>query len=121
MHLKRGRAIFQCIAFAERPVRQFARLAHRDEAATQTAGQRRADDETAGLDSGNGVDRFSGIAPGKNLDQGVKRRTILKQGRDVTKLDAGCRPVGNGTDQGTEIVGRHGFHGAQKFFRDAVP
>ena len=57
-----------------------------------------------GVDGGDGVQIHLLIAVHEAVDQLAKGRTVLQQRGDVTKVDTRLGPVGNGANDGLDVV-----------------
>ena len=95
-----SRAVLQLVLLADDGPRQLAGLAHRHERGAEAVGDRRGEDEAAGLDADDAVDLDVGEAVGELVDRsGGTPSASAEQRRDVAERDAGLRVVGDLPDQ----------------------
>ena len=83
---------------------QLAELAHRHEAGSELVGQRRAEDEAAGLHPDDEVDLLAAHLLRHAVDHLAEGVGPLEEGRDVVEPDARLREVGHLADEAAQIV-----------------
>jgi len=100
VHLEHGVAVLQRVRLAQRRAGQLARLAHRHEAQPHPVGDRRADDEPAGLDADDDVDP-AGIPSRHIVDHCRKGFGVGQKWGEVLEQHAGLGEVGDVVDPAT--------------------
>ena len=112
MDLERGGPVLEVVLDLDRLGRQLSELAHRDEARSQAVGQRRREDEPAGLHPDHQVDLLPLHRLRHAVDHLAERIAVAQQGGDVVEEDPRLREVGHLADLGAQVVGGASGHRA---------
>ncbi len=109
VHLESVGAVFERVGFADRGRRKLARLAQGNEGKLSLDGQRRAQQESSGLDSRDQIDLPLERSP--DLVQAFAHQLgTQEQRRDVAEQDSWLGEIGNAAHRGAETGGEVGIH-----------
>ena len=95
-------AVFQVVVDAGDGGGELFGLADGDEARVEAVGERRAEDETAGLNAEDEVDLAADVVGGEGVDELGEAGFVAEEGGDVVEEDAGPGKVGDGADEALE-------------------
>lgn len=105
IHLETVKSVFELVIHANYLTRELAGFADRQEGQAEPRRNCCSENEPACLHSGDG------LGPAHLIRQPFDRRgkppPVTEQSRNIAKLDALFRKVGNGPDQGFQVGGRH--------------
>jgi len=110
------RAVFEIVIHPDHLDREFAGLAHRDEAGAERDRDRRSEDEASRFHAGDVLGAALLRHVGEVMHARGERARVTDHGRDVAELDAGHGKVGHGAHQRPDLVRRkppvhgHRFH-----------
>src|SRR5919206_1647525 len=99
MHFELGLPVLQAVRDFVGAVREFARLAHGDEAGVQASRERAAENEAARFDSDDRVDLFADEAVSNGVEDDVEAFGVREKWGDVAEEDAGGREIRDVADE----------------------
>src|SRR5215831_16300777 len=116
VYLQGIQAVLELVAPFDGLGGRLARLAEGDEAGVEAVGQRRSEDEAAGLDGQHGIDLGVEVVLGERVNECGEADFVLEQGGDVVKQDAFLGKIRDFADQLLEVItigatpGLHRYH-----------
>src|SRR5688572_1672377 len=105
--LQRATAVFEDVLVLARRVRQFARLADRNESRAEVLRDDAAEDEAAGLDGRDHGDAVVAERLGEHRAHTRKRLGRAQEWGDVFEEDSRLRKVGNVADEVVQLFDGH--------------
>lgn len=103
MHLDAIASVLEIKIARDRLSWKLAGLSYRNESEAHSVGDGRAKDEAACFDTHDEINPSIFVAIRDLVDGEAEAFRVEKKGRDIAKLDARLRMVGDGSDEGFEV------------------